>query len=126
MKREILSKGAPSPVGPYSQAVEEAGFVYCSGQLGLNPETGSLEEGITSQTRRALDNLSAVLKEAGLSMDDVVKTSVFLSDMGNYPKMNEEYSKHFRQPFPARTAVQASLPRGGLVEIDAVARRESA
>ena len=78
------------------------------------------------QTRRALENLSEVLEAAGLGMDDVVKTSVFLSDLSNFAKMNEEYSRHFEPPFPARTTVQANPPRGALVEIDAVARKKSA
>ena len=125
MKREILSAGAPRPVGPYSQAVEESGTVFCSGQIGTDKATGLLEEGVVRQTSRALDNLSEVLKAAGLGMEDVVKTTVFLADMGTFAQMNEEYSKHFRQPFPARTTVQAALPRGAQVEIDAIARKKS-
>jgi len=123
MKRELRSSAAPAPAGPYSQAVEATGAVYCSGQLGLDPATGKLEEGVVSQTRRALSNLGEVLKAAGLTLDDVVKTSVFMADLGQYPQMNEEYSKHFKPPFPARSTVQAALPRGALVEIDAVARK---
>jgi 2-iminobutanoate/2-iminopropanoate deaminase len=125
VKREISSIGAPSPVGPYSQAVEESGTLFCSGQIGLNRTTGMLEDSIVGQTRRALENLSEVLKSAGLTMDEVVKTTVFLADMELYAKMNEEYSRHFRAPFPARTTVQASPPRGALVEIEAIARRKS-
>lgn len=126
MKREIRSAGAPTPIGPYSQAVEESGTVFCSGQLGLNKETGALEDGIAGQTKRALDNLTEVLKAAGLGMDDVVKTTVFLSDIGNFAGMNEEYSRHFKAPFPARSTAEASLPKGALVEIEAIARRKSA
>lgn len=125
MKREIRSQGAPAPVGPYSQAVEDAGTVFCSGQIGADPRTGALQEGVAGQTRRALENLSEVLKAAGLGLEDVVKTTVFLADMASFPQMNEEYSKHFRAPFPARTTVQASPPRGAIVEIDAIARRRS-
>jgi len=125
MKHEVSSKGAPVPVGPYSQAVEESGTVFCSGQIGLNQSTGMLEDSIVGQTKRALDNLSEVLKAAGLGMEDVVKTTVFLADMKLYAQMNEEYSRYFKPPFPARTTVQASPPRGALVEIDAIARKKS-
>ncbi|MDG6901438.1 MAG: hypothetical protein JRM80_05695 [Nitrososphaerota archaeon] len=126
MKREVRSSGAPAPVGPYSQAVEESGTVFCSGQIGFNQATGNLEDSMVGQTRRALENLEAVLKAEGLGLEDVVKTTVFLADMGLFVQMNDEYSKHFRAPFPARTTVQASPPRGALVEIDAIARKRSA
>ncbi len=121
MKKEIRSKHAPNPVGPYSQAVY-AGEVYCSGQIGTDPATGNLEEGVRSQTSRALSNLEGVLKEAGLGLHSVVKTTVFLADMSDFPAMNEEYEKRFTPPYPARTTVQAAaLPKGARVEIDAVA-----
>ena len=121
MKSEVSSPGAPKPIGPYSQAVQ-AGAVYCSGQIGLDPATGKLEEGIVSQTRRALANLEAVLRSSGMSLGDVVKTTVFLVDLTEFTVMNDEYAKHFSAPFPARTTVQAAaLPRGARVEIDAVA-----
>ncbi|MDV3244399.1 MAG: Rid family detoxifying hydrolase [Nitrososphaerales archaeon] len=124
MKREVRSGGAPTPIGPYSQAVEESGTVFCSGQLGADPNTGRLEEGIVAQTRRAITNLSEVLKAAGLELGDVVRTSVFMVDLAEFPQMNEEYSRHFKPPFPARTTAQAAaLPREALVEIDAIARR---
>jgi 2-iminobutanoate/2-iminopropanoate deaminase len=123
VKKEVLSPAAPTPVGPYSQAIEESGTVYCSGQIGLNKTTGMLEDGIVGQTRRAIQNLSDVLKAAGLGLEDVVKTTVFISDMSLYQQMNEEYSKHFKAPFPARTTIQAAPPRGAQVEIDAVARK---
>lgn len=123
MKSEIRSSGAPTPIGPYSQGVD-VGAVYCSGQIGADPQTGTLEQGVVAQTRRALDNIGAVLAEAGLQMKDVVKTTVFLVDLAEYPQMNEEYGKHFSKPFPARSTVQvAALPRGARVEIDAVAVR---
>ncbi|MDV3277538.1 MAG: Rid family detoxifying hydrolase [Nitrososphaerales archaeon] len=124
MKREVRSGTAPQPIGPYSQGVETREMVFCSGQIGADPTTGKIEEGIVGQTRRALLNLGEVLKAAGLGMDDVVKTSVFMVDLAQFPLMNEEYSKHFKQPYPARTTVQvAALPKGALVEIDAFARR---
>ena len=123
MKSELKSKDAPAPVGPYSQAVD-AGSIYCAGQLGTNPSTGNLEDGIVAQTARALENIRAVLRSAGLGLDSVVKTTVFLLDLSEYSQMNEEYSKHFSPPFPARSTVQAAgLPRGARIEIDAIAVR---
>ncbi len=123
MKREIRTKSAPSPVGPYSQAVE-AGSVYCAGQIGTDPASGNLEQGIQRQTARALSNLEAVLGAGDLSLKDVVKTTVFMVDLAEFSAMNEEYAKHFSPPFPARSTVQAAaLPKGARVEIDAIAER---
>lgn len=123
MKTEVRSKSAPSPVGPYSQAIE-AGAVYCAGQIGTNPSTGNLEEGVVAQTARALSNLEAVLAAAGLGLGNVVKTTVFMVDLAEFGAMNEEYARHFSAPFPARSTVQAAaLPRGARVEVDAVAVR---
>lgn len=123
MKSEVRSDSAPQPAGPYSQAVD-AGAVYCSGQIGTDPSTGKLEDGIVAQTSRVFSNMESVLKGAGLGLGNVVKTTVFLADMSDYAAMNEEYSKHFSKPYPARTTVQAaSLPKGAKVEIDAVAVR---
>ncbi|MDG7010982.1 MAG: reactive intermediate/imine deaminase [Nitrososphaerota archaeon] len=123
MNSEIVSKGAPAPIGPYSQAVD-AGAVYCSGQIGADPQTGALAEGVAAQTRRALTNLGSVLSQAGLGMGNVVKTTVFMVDLSEFQQMNEEYAKHFNRPFPARSTVQvAALPKGARVEIDAVAVR---
>ncbi|MBI3858804.1 MAG: RidA family protein [Thaumarchaeota archaeon] len=123
MKREVNSKEAPPPAGPYSQAID-AGAVYCAGQIGTDPATGNLEVGIAAQTGRAIANLGEVLKAAGLGLQHVVRTSVFLTDLAEYQEMNAEYSKHFSAPYPARTTVQAAaLPRGARVEIDAMAVR---
>jgi len=123
MKAEVRSKGAPSPIGPYSQGID-AGAVYCSGQIGADPQTGNLEVGVVAQTRRALENIGAVLSEAGLSLENVVKTTVFLVDLAEFPQMNEEYGRHFSRPYPARSTVQAAaLPKGARVEIDAIAVR---
>ena len=123
MKSEVRNQKAPAPVGPYSQAID-AGMVYCSGQLGLDPATGKLEDGAVAQTTRALRNIEAVLESAGLSLRSVVKTTVFLADMSDFQAVNEEYAKHFSPPFPARTTVQAAaLPKSARVEIDAVAVR---
>jgi 2-iminobutanoate/2-iminopropanoate deaminase len=123
VKKEIRTSEAPAPVGPYSQAVD-SGAVYCAGQIGADPATGRLDAGIVAQTARALRNLEAVLAAAGLGLRDVTKTTVFLVDLSDYALMNEEYSRHFTSPYPARTTVQAAaLPRGARVEIDAVATR---
>lgn len=111
------------PIGPYSQGVE-AGAVYCSGQIGADPATGNLEAGVGAQTARALANVESVLKEAGLGLEDVVKTTVFLADMSEFAQMNEVYSKRFSPPYPARSTLQAAaLPKEARVEIDAIAVR---
>jgi len=123
LKSELKSKSAPSPIGPYTQAID-SGAVYCSGQLGADPSSGNLEAGVVAQTARALANLEAVLSVAGLSLQNVVKTTVFLADLAEFPLMNDEYAKHFAPPYPARSTVQvAALPKGARVEIDAVAVR---
>jgi len=123
MKHEVKSKSAPSPIGPYSQAID-AGAVYCSGQIGMDPTMGTLEEGIKAQTARALSNLEAVLAASGLGLKDIAKTTVFMLDLSEFTQMNEEYGKHFSPPYPARSTVQvAGLPRGARVEIDSIAVR---
>lgn len=123
MKATVTSKSAPAPIGPYSQGID-AGVVYCSGQVGLDPSTGNLVEGVVAQTGRALSNIEAVLAAAGMGLGNVVKTTVFMVDLGEFSKMNDEYGRHFTAPFPARTTVQvAALPKGARVEIDAVAVR---
>jgi len=123
MKQALNSKSAPAPIGPYSQGID-AGAVYCSGQIGLDPSNGNLVEGVVAQTSRTLYNLEAVLRAGGLGMGNVVKTTVFMVDLAEFAQMNEEYGKHFSKPFPARSTVQvAALPKGARVEIDAVAVR---
>ena len=120
--RVIYTDKAPAAVGPYSQAIQAGGTLYSSGQLGLIPETGLLPEGIEAQTVRALANVEAVLKEAGFEKEDVVKTTVFLTDLGNFGKVNELYAGFFGETKPARSCVEVSaLPKGGLVEIEFVA-----
>ncbi|MEC0091538.1 RidA family protein [Paenibacillus macquariensis] len=120
-KQVISTESAPGAIGPYSQAIEAGGFIFTSGQLGLNPETGQFGEGIEGQTRQSLTNLQAILEAAGVGMDQVVKTTVFLKDMNDFVAMNEVYSSFFSQPFPARSAVEvARLPKDALVEIEAV------
>jgi 2-iminobutanoate/2-iminopropanoate deaminase len=123
LNKEVRSNSAPSPIGPYSQAID-AGAVYCAGQIGVNPANGELEQGIVAQTTRCLSNLEGVLGAAGLGLKDVVKTTVFLANLADYKLMNDEYARSFSAPFPARSTVQAAaLPRGALVEIDAIAVR---
>jgi 2-iminobutanoate/2-iminopropanoate deaminase len=123
-RQPILAAGAPAAIGPYSQAIEIDGFLFCSGQLGLDPATGQLVEGIEAQTERALHNLEAVLAGAAMTMADVVKTTIFLKDLGHFAIVNSIYSRHVIDPAPARSTLQvAALPRDGLIEIEAVARR---
>lgn len=119
----LLSPDAPAPIGPYSQAVRTGGLIFCSGQLPLNPETGELEEGIEAQTRQVLVNLSAVLAAGGSGLDRVVKTTVYLTCLDDFPRMNAVYAGFFTQAIaPARTTVEvAALPKGAQIEIDAVA-----
>jgi reactive intermediate/imine deaminase len=122
--REIRSGAAPQPVGPYSQAIEHAGLVFLSGQIPLDPSNGKLVAGgIEPQTRQALANLRAVLEASGLSLAHVVRASIYLIDLADFPRVNEIYAEHFgRRPQPARTTVQvAALPLGALIEIDAIA-----
>lgn len=123
MKRTVATNKAPGAIGPYSQGIIAGNLVFTSGQLPMDPETGNLvEHQIELQTRRALLNLKAVLEEAGSGMEKIVKTTVFLSDMGNFVKMNEVYKEFFADDFPARSAVQvARLPKDAMVEIEAVA-----
>jgi 2-iminobutanoate/2-iminopropanoate deaminase len=122
-KRAVESADAPKAIGPYSQAIVANGFVYTAGQVGTDPKTGALVEGgIVEQAEQALRNIEAVLKVASSSMDDVVKTTVFLADMNDFARMNEVYAKRFKQPFPARSTVQvARLPRDARIEIEVVA-----
>ena len=119
----LHSDNAPKALGPYSQAIEVNGFVFTSGQIPIDPATDNfVEGGIKEQTRQSLTNVQKVLKEAGIDLSHVVKTTVFLSDMGNFAEMNEVYAEFFVQPFPARSAVAVkTLPKGALVEIECVA-----
>lgn len=123
MKKVICSSNAPSAIGPYSQAISANGMCYTSGQLPIDPATGTFPEGIAEQTRQSLKNVKAVLAEASVGMDRVVKTTVFLSDMNNFAAMNEVYAEFFGEGgYPARSAVEvARLPKDALVEIEAIA-----
>ena len=123
MKQVVSTKQAPAAIGPYAQAVRAGGFLFVSGQLGADLQTGVLESDVTQQTRRALQNLSAVLEAGGCGLEDVVKTTVFLKDMNDFAAMNAVYASFFSEEgYPARSAVQvACLPRDGMVEIEAIA-----
>ena len=121
--RPVESADAPAAIGPYSQAVISGDWVFCSGQIAIDPADGSIPAGVIDQTHQVLRNLSAVLEAAGSGLDQVVKTSVYLVDLGEFPRMNEVYASYFPGIPPARATVEVSaLPRGVVVEIDAVAR----
>ena len=125
MSRQAVSTtAAPAAIGPYSQAIASGGLVMCSGQLGLDPATGELVAGVEAQAERALKNLAAVLDAAGLGFGDVVKTTIFLADIGDFATVNGVYATFMPDPPPARSTIQvAALPKGGRVEIEAIARR---
>jgi 2-iminobutanoate/2-iminopropanoate deaminase len=123
--KPINTSNAPAAIGPYSQAIEHGGLVFCSGQIGLDPKTGRLVPGgIEAETRRALENLREVLAEAGLALGDIVKTTIFLADLSDFDVVNRIYGEHLSAPYPARSTVQAAaLPRRARVEIEAIAVR---
>ena len=123
MKKVITTTKAPSAIGPYSQAIQVGNLIYTSGQVPINPATGSfVEGGIKEQTRQSLLNVKAILEEAGLTMGNVVKTTVFMADMNDFADMNTVYAEFFTEPYPARSAVAVkTLPKGALVEIEVVA-----
>lgn len=121
-KKIITTEQAPQAIGPYSVAVASGCFLFVSGQLGLDPVTGTLQIGIEAQTRQSLANLRAILEAAGADLNAVVKTTVFLSDIADFATVNTIYAEFFTQSYPARSAIQvAALPKGGLVEIEAIA-----
>lgn len=120
-KQAIETAKAPSAIGTYSQAVRAGSTVYLSGQIGLEPESMQMAEGIEAQTRRVFDNLRAVAEVAGGSLDGMVKLTVYLTDLAHFPRINEIMAEYFRKPYPARAAVGvAALPRGAMVEIEGV------
>ena len=123
MREAIATTGAPQAIGPYSQAIRAGGFLFCSGQIPLDPATGRMVEGdVAAQTRQVLANLEAVLTAAGASLADVVRTTVYLADLNDFGAMNEVYATRFPAPAPARSTIQAArLPRDARVEIDAIA-----
>jgi 2-iminobutanoate/2-iminopropanoate deaminase len=121
--REVVhTSAAPAAIGPYSQAIRVGGFIFTAGQVGAEPTDGSLADGVAAQADRALRNLAAVLSEAGSSLDRVVKTTIFLTDMADFAAVNEVYARHLSPPFPSRSTVAVkALPKGALVEIEMVA-----
>ncbi|MDR0542442.1 MAG: RidA family protein [Dysgonamonadaceae bacterium] len=123
MKHPISTTQAPAAIGPYSQAIQAGNLLFLSGQLGIDPATGDFVPGmVTEQTEQVVKNIRAVLAEAGLTLDNVVKTTVFLADMTDFAAMNVVYGQHFVQPYPARSAVAVkTLPKNGLVEIEVIA-----
>lgn len=123
--KQIATAEAPGAIGPYSQAIEANGFVYVSGQLPIDPETGAFPPGgVKEQTRQSLLNAQAILRAAGLDLTNVVKTTVFLADMNDFAAMNEVYSGFFAAPYPARSAVAVkTLPKNALVEVECVAAK---
>src|ERR1043166_943709 len=123
MKKIISTNEAPGAIGPYSQAVRNGNLLFCSGQIPLDPKSGQIVSGdIAAQTRRVLDNIAAVLRAEGLAFDNVVKTTIFLADLGDFQTVNEVYGSYFKQDPPARSTVQVSaLPRGAKIEIEVIA-----
>jgi 2-iminobutanoate/2-iminopropanoate deaminase len=127
MKKQIVTATAPAAIGPYSQAIEADDLLFCSGQIALDHHSGHLVEGgIEAEIRRVLGNLSEILRAAGLDLNDIVKTTIFMIDLGDFDIVNRIYDEHFEAPYPARSTVQvAALPRGAHVEIEAIARRRN-
>ena len=126
MKNEILTKEAPAPIGPYSQAIDTGSLVFCSGQIPLDPVTGEIVGvgDVEAQAKQVMKNISAVLKSAGLSFNQIVKTTIFLKSMGDFPKVNEVYGGYFKNTPPARSTVEvARLPKDVLVEVECIALR---
>jgi 2-iminobutanoate/2-iminopropanoate deaminase len=125
VRRAVETPDAPKPIGPYSQAIDTGGLVFCAGQIGLDPATGKLVEGgAAAEAERAIRNLAAVLAAVGLTLADVVKTTLFLVDLADGPAVGKIYGVHFTEPYPARSTVQvAALPAGARVELEAIAVR---
>ncbi len=126
MKNVISTEKAPGAIGPYSQAIEIDNLVYTSGQLGIDPATGNFAEGVQGQTAQALENVKAILETKGLTLDDIIKTTVFIKDMNDFGKINEVYAKYIcGDILPARSCVEvARLPKDGLVEIEVIALKK--
>ena len=125
MKKVISTTAAPKAIGPYSQAIEAGGMIFLSGQLPIDPATGTMPEDIEAQTRQSFANIKAILAEAGCTVDHIVKTTVYLADMSLFAPMNEVYAQQFSGAFPARSAFAVKdLPKGALVEIEMVAAKK--
>ncbi|MCI9052322.1 MAG: RidA family protein [Lachnospiraceae bacterium] len=122
MKKAISTDKAPAAIGPYSQAIEVNGMIYTSGAIPVNPETQMIPEGVEAQADQAICNMKAILEAAGTTIENVIKTTVFIKDMNDFTKINEVYAKHFTGTFPARSCVEvARLPKDVLLEIEAIA-----
>lgn len=122
MKETIKAKNAPAAIGPYSHAVVAGNLMFLSGQIAINPETGEMPAGVQAQTAQAIANIKAILAEKGATLDNVVKTTVYLAEMSLFGEMNEIYAQHFSEPFPARSAIAVKeLPNRALVEIEVIA-----
>lgn len=123
-KKIIATDKAPAAIGPYSQAIEAGGFVFASGQIPVDPATGNIPEGIEAQAKQALTNVKNLMEASGLSMDNIVKTSVFIKDMNDFSKVNEVYATFFDNDFPARSCVEVvRLPKDVLIEVEVIAAR---
>lgn len=119
--KQISTDKAPAAIGPYSQAIVTGGMLFCSGQIPLDPVTGEIPEGVEAQAEQALTNVKNLIESAGASIDNVVKTTVFIKDMNDFAKINEIYAKYFTEPFPARSCVEvARLPKDVLLEVEAI------
>lgn len=122
-KKEIIfTKNAPNVIGPYSQAVEYGNFLFISGQIGIDPISGNLSASVENQTRQVMENLKAILKEANMTLEDVVQTRIYLREIGDFQKVNEIYASYFEKDYPARSTIQAAaLPRNAKIEIEMTA-----
>ncbi len=122
--KQISTNAAPAAIGPYSQAIEVGNLIYASGQIPINPATGEMPEGIEAQAHQSLKNVKAILEAAGTSIDNVVKTTVFLADMNDFAVVNGIYAQYFTEPYPARSAVAVkTLPKNALIEIEVIAEK---
>ncbi len=119
--KQISTANAPAAIGPYSQAIVSGSLLFCSGQIPINPATGEIPEGVEAQAEQALTNVKNLIEAAGSSIDNVIKTTVFIKDMNDFAKINEIYAKYFTEPFPARSCVEvARLPKDVLLEVEAI------
>lgn len=124
MKKTIMTNTAPAAIGPYSQAIVSASRLYASGQLGINPQTGEMNDDFALQAKQVMENISAILNEAGYVFEDIVKTTIFMTDLANFTCLNEIYGSYFKSSKPARSCIQvAGLPKGGKVEIEFIAEK---
>lgn len=126
MKTEILSPNAPKPIGPYSQAIKVENFIFLSGQIAIDPSSGNIKSNtIEEQTKQIFKNIKEILSQCGYELNNIIKTTIFLKNIDDFPKMNRVYESFFNPPYPARTTVEVSrLPKDALIEIEAVAYRE--